>query len=199
MPTFRDMIIVSGFGRCGTSMVMQMLAAAGVLCCGRYPAFEDDFVMRGAASAAWENYIGSRAVKVLGPATALPNAPLPARGIWLDRDPREQARSQVKFISVGHAITNKRAAVRSLARSLLTDRPAALKAMAKTCAVGYRVLRFEDIIGDPRAAATDIAAWLGLPEEAASAMAAVVRLRSPRCYEGMMEAELMEMHDAYVP
>ncbi len=186
------MIIVSGFGRCGTSLVMQMLAAAGISCCGKYPAFEDDFVMRGAASAVWQDYVGPRAVKVIYPAALLPDAALPARGIWLDRDCREQARSQVKFIGVNHVIANKRAAVRAFSRRLLADRPGALRALGKTCAIGYRVLSFEDIILDSRGAAAKIAAWVGLPGEAVPAMSEVVRFRSPRCYNGLMEIELME-------
>jgi hypothetical protein len=35
-------IVVAGLGRCGTSLVMQMLAAAGLPCVGSFPDFEDD-------------------------------------------------------------------------------------------------------------------------------------------------------------
>lgn len=33
-------IFVSGLGRCGSSMTMQMLDAAGIPCIGDYPAYE---------------------------------------------------------------------------------------------------------------------------------------------------------------
>ena len=39
-PKDRPCIIVSGLGRCGSSLVMQMLHAGGVECLGAPPAFE---------------------------------------------------------------------------------------------------------------------------------------------------------------
>ena len=35
-------VIVSGLGRCGTSLVMQMLAAGGIDCYGPFPAYEPE-------------------------------------------------------------------------------------------------------------------------------------------------------------
>ena len=33
-------LLVAGLGRCGTSLMMQMLAAAGLPCVGEFPAYE---------------------------------------------------------------------------------------------------------------------------------------------------------------
>ena len=38
-------LLICGHGRCGSSLVMQMLAAGGVKCAGKYPDFEPDEVI----------------------------------------------------------------------------------------------------------------------------------------------------------
>jgi hypothetical protein len=76
--------------------------------------------------------------------------------IWLDRDPREQAKSQLKFVSMvaGVPIENPRAAAKHMERSLRADRPRALNSLPS----GPRLLTsFELAIRDPELFATQIA------------------------------------------
>ena len=89
-------IIVAGLGRCGTSLMMQMLDAAGVPCLGAYPAYEPSTVC-------FENYpveilTTGRAMKVLDPHRI--NLPVLTDHVvlWMDRAAKHQASSMAKLI-----------------------------------------------------------------------------------------------------
>jgi hypothetical protein len=83
-------IIVAGLGRCGTSMVCQMLAAGGLRVAGQWPSYE--------TAEPW-NETGWQVAKLLDPH----RQPLGEwmRGslvFWLNRKPMEQAASQSKLL-----------------------------------------------------------------------------------------------------
>jgi len=150
--------IVSGFGRCGSSLVMQMLAAGGYPTVGEYPAYEVEApeVLTEAFLAAHDGM----AIKVLD----LHVYPLPVgpayRVIWLDRDYRQQARSMAKFLGATVGACFDRADLGKLKRSYAADRP---KVFAALFRMGARVLplRFELLVGAPNTAALRLAQFLG--------------------------------------
>jgi len=88
--------LVAGFGRCGSSLVMQMIHSVGGPTAGSYPMFET----------------GNRnicvpdgfSVKILEPLViGIPKGEY--RTVWMDRDATEQAKSEVKFLrSMGASI-----------------------------------------------------------------------------------------------
>lgn len=172
---------VCGYGRCGSSMVMHMLAAGGVPIAGgaeppsyELPDIEDT----------WTIPLAGRAVKLLD---AVLHSDLPPadrwRLVWLDRDPVEQARSQVKFLEamVGPLPEPREVAVEQFARGYQRDRPHALGLLHGHGRV--LVLRYEQVLADPPAGARRLRElWPALDVDAA---ASVVHERDGRCLPGL--------------
>ncbi len=180
--------MVCGLGRCGTSMVMQMLAAGGAQVVGRSPAFEVDQASRIPLDKAWLQSLGDQTVKVLDPHRTW-RGQVPARAIWLDRDDREQARSQAKFMSMVGGVRVPAGAWKRIRPCLKADRKAAL---ARLVCMPVLMLRFESILSAPGGAAEQLADWF--PELDVAAAAAVVQRRSPACAGGMdLELGLLAM------
>ena len=88
--------VVAGFGRCGSSLVMQMLAAGGMRT--PYSSFPSYEIPHGIKVLMGELYGG--AVKILDPHVHQPPKGHVYRFIWLDRDPVQQAKSMAKFWKV---------------------------------------------------------------------------------------------------
>lgn len=170
----RSIVAVCGFGRCGSSMTMQMLHAGGVPVVGEFPAFEDEHVSCIPIDLLWLECQRGKALKILDPQRVLKRAP-PLRVIWLDRDAKEQARSTIKFMSAmsGGTMQFARDSVRRLAASYSQDRRAAMALFARLQA-SVLVLRFEDVLSDPVAVAAKMSSIVGPFNERAAA-AAVLR------------------------
>lgn len=191
-----DITIVSGLGRCGSSLVMQMLAAGG------HPVFEPEEAL----PPAYENVAAlglpqrheflqrahGTALKVLDPHKFRLPAIHHYRVIWCDRDPREQAKSQMKFLGAMFGVARSRDDRRAIERGLRRDRGACLALFLKMPRASLLVVRFEDLLSWPLAAAEKIARFAGLPQSAEAAMAGRVVRRSPLCFDGMMELQQME-------
>lgn len=194
-----DVLGVCGFGRCGSSLMMQMLAASGVPVTGNaeYPAYEDDRVGDGLRTqkATWLRELHGEAVKLIDPQLyELPTGPR-YKFIWLDRDPDEQAKSQLKFAAAFllGSVRQDRAARKALAASYRRDRPRAMARLATVSNVAPLIIGFESLLYYPERIAAELAtAIIGLD---AARMAACVRKRSPKCYPGMMEIELLETQE----
>lgn len=188
--------IVAGLGRSGSSLVMQMLAAAGHPIYGpdqaRAPAYEHPNAMTLPARHDWLADAEGRAVKVLDPQRHRLPAQYRYRVIWCARDPGEQAKSQLKFLAAMFgAPVGGRQERRGMASSNLRDKHRAWEAISLLPHAPMIAVRFEDLIGDPLTSARLIAEFVGIPPEAVPKMAACVRPRSPRCYDGMMEIEML--------
>lgn len=186
-------IIVAGFGRCGTSMLMQMLAAGGVPCLGRAPAFEDPRTQHVPPPFFWERDANGKAVKLLDPqrlgSQALPLVDAPARIIWLNRNPVEQAKSHAKFLRVMTGVSYTREQRRQLERNLLADRSVVRRLLA-----GRRVLImwFESVLKSPQGAAQEIAQFIDHPFNAGPA-AQQVRQRGAACLPDLsLELDLIQ-------
>lgn len=134
----KPVIVVAGFGRCGSSLVMQMLARCYVPTVGRYPDFEAQGKLAGPG----------KAVKWLDPIRV--KAPFPhgqrAIVIWLDRDTEQQARSILKMMKLVLGAPVEKGSVERMKASLDGDRRRAIAILGQ-----HRLmeLRFEDLIGDP--------------------------------------------------
>lgn len=180
-------IIVAGLGRCGTSLVMQMLARGGIECIGQWPSFEHEAV-RHHVDAGFIAAAAGKAVKVLDPHRV--GLPGDVRVIWLDRDRREQARSQVKFVAALMGAHYDRAGRRRLEASLVADTHRCMRV------IGQRPLmrlRFEVVIADPESISWQIQAFIGRDDFDAASAAQAVQPRSPECLPGLdMELSLME-------
>jgi hypothetical protein len=180
-------IMVSGFGRCGSSLVMQMLEAGGVPMTGEYPAFEareaGANVVGGTISKEWLATIPGHAIKVLDPQ----NGKIPSwdfRIIWCQRDTRQQALSQTKFLKTVMGMRVNPNVVRDYESSYWRDFPAAIRALEATGPHPILKIDFESIIDDPMQAAHMIAIHVGGPLDI-SAMARVPLPRSTICAVGM--------------
>ncbi len=188
-------IIVAGLGRCGSSLVMQMLAAAGAPCVGTYPDFEDAVSVLldprdTEAQREFYNTCKGRAVKLLDPHLNQPPIGLDYRCIFLSRHPVEQAKSMLKLLGMA----NNRKARKAMEQSVRTDTGRARLAMTKIGDGRYLNITFENLIHDPEGTARVIADWVrtyrGQPLDVA-AMARCVRRRPATCLPHMLELELL--------
>lgn len=184
-------IIVAGLGRCGTTLVMRMLASAGVPTIGETPDWEDvdNLTCLERASIAWACEISGKAVKLLGAHQYnLPDLS-GAKLIWLARNPHEQAKSMLKLVSsMFSTVTIDRQSIRAMKKGILRDTTAAVWALDKAVGSGVGIaLTFEDILRDPAAASRIMCEYLGLPGEAAGVMAAQVRMRGAACLPYLAE------------
>jgi len=192
-------LYIAGLGRCGTSMVLQMLAAGGAPVVGAAPDYERFDLAEMADPALLEAEVRGRAVKLLDPHRAAPNHPLlrlrPRHAIWLTRDSREQAKSQLNFVRTlgGDAlyrpfVPDNRAARTAWQSQIIRDQARALGAL-KAANIPVTAVHFETILAEPLAMATRMASqlrpWWRLDPVA---MAAVVVRRAPD-WSGSLDLE----------
>lgn len=156
-------VLICGLGRCGTSAVMRMLEAGGHPVHGTAPAYEPDTIFTQGLDAE-----RGAAIKIIDPHYC-PQLPKVTKAVWLNRDTKQQALSQLRFMGVPENRRN----VRTLSSALRAERSEALSHLE-----GMEVLRlsFETIINTPTLGAGLIARHLsrGLDE---AAMAAVIHRR----------------------
>jgi len=195
----KPITIVAGFGRCGSSLVMQMLAAGGMPTpYAIFPSYEIDFAHTQVLISALQG----GAIKVLDPHINRPPVGPEYRWIWLDRDPVEQAKSMAKFwkAAMVEAPSNippmpefTGDQIAKLAEAFKRNRPRANGVMLKyTPASGILKLRFEAFLHDPAWAAHLLKGFCPGPMLDEKAMAAQVKARSTKCLPYMLEFEQME-------
>ena len=182
-------IFVAGLGRCGSSLVMQMLHAAEIPCCGEFPAFEPREVGEGRDLS--KLLAIPAAMKMLDPHHDEWPESFGARIIWLDRDVREQAKSQIKFIRHVAELAVPSQAWRKIAQALRSDR-IKCREWWERAATEPMILRFEDILDEPLLAARRIAEFLAIPDTRVPLMAECVLRRDAKCRPDMqIEMALM--------
>ena len=154
---------VCGFGRCGSTMVMEMLAAGGIpTVAGAHPRSHELTV--DAPHPLTADLLDGHAVKLLdqilhpvGPDTLVTRRDVGWRFVWLDRNPREQSRSHLKF-TTALGLPARPGAVTRLRRSYAEDRPVALDLLR---AIGPVLeLRYERVLRDPVDAAHQLRDFL---------------------------------------
>ncbi len=183
-------VFVCGHGRCGSSLMMQMLQAGGYPIFGEFPAFEPEEVGFERKPETLLPLIEGRAAKILDPQlTRWPDS-MDVAVIWLDRDRNEQGRSQVKFMRACGMSMIPTNAWKRLAASYGADTAAALRLFRDR---GIEPLRisFDELVVSPFVSADRIASHLGVKLDEVAMCQAVIR-RQPRCQEGMeIEFELL--------
>lgn len=181
---------VAGLGRCGSSLTLQMLDAAGVPTVGSFPSYEDDDRL---AELTWHQAFEGRAFKLIDPHRWVALPPKLDLLIWLDRDPSEQAASQYKFAhffaSGGQIDIGSRAQRKAMAGILRRDHARANKALAAVPTAARLDLTFEGLLRAPKDALVAIADRLGI--ELDDMAADVVLPRAPTCWPGLLELKLM--------
>ncbi|MBP3955426.1 hypothetical protein J8F10_09045 [Gemmata sp. G18] len=181
-PQLLPPVVVSGFGRCGSSLVMQMLHAAGFPVTGDYPSFEcEEYGLGGEPPPAG-------ASKVINPECNPPPGG-PYRWIWLDRNHAQQAKSQAKLLRELAGIRLPRRDVRVLACSYAPARRDAFDVMRRLGGP-VLVMSFEELVSDPCASAKRISDFVGCGQ--IEQMANVVKKRSADCLPYLLERELLQ-------
>ena len=181
-------LIVSGFPRSGTSLMMKMLHSAGIpVFADNHLSFESHYSNMLPEDNQWLWACRGYAVKILDPHIFTPPDQLEYKIVWMDRDRKEQARSQVKFLRhVGISI--KKPDIGRLAKSLKKDRPTCIKLIENLSGGDFITIRFEKLINKPIKTAIDIAKFIGV-ENVELKMAGCVKTRSPKALSYMMELE----------
>jgi hypothetical protein len=201
-PEFRapaPTLIVAGQGRCGTSLVMQMLARAGVAVTGNAPTYE--VVPEETSPAYWRENFGGKAIKILDPHLKRPPFGLQYRAIWLDRNLEQQALSQVKLLKqLGYDVLTDRRAIKRLVKLNRKNRSYAVNVLRSLAGPENCIgTTFEHLINSPHLAAKQIYEKFKefVPEHPGKSdaavileMAAVVKFRHADCYNGLLELGL---------
>ena len=181
-------VLVCGHGRCGSSLVMQMLQAGGYPCFGGFPDFEPEELGLDRDIKTLLPLIGNRAAKILDPQLDQWPDMMDARVIWLDRDRNEQGRSHAKFLRLMCGIDIPGTAKR-FAQSYGRDTAVALGKFRDVGVLPLR-LRFDDLVQSPRVAVLRIAEHLRTKLDL-EAMEAAVIPRDPRCRPDMSIEEYL--------
>lgn len=174
-------IIVSGHGRCGSSLVLQMLKAGGINVTGEYPAFEDEVHTL-------DNAIlpVNTAVKILDPHTIKIKSGN-YKWIWLNRDHTQQAKSMVKFIRGMAGLPIPESSWKDIAKSYIADTKECLEKIKKSGGE-LIILNFEDLLSSPLEQAKRIQKMI--PNLDIDKAVNEVRKRKPENYKGFMEVDL---------
>lgn len=192
-------IFVAGFGRCGTSAMMQMLWHGGCKTAGKAPAFEDTRLSVSNVDLAWLEEQRGTAVKLLLPVARPLTGFVQAKTIWMDRNFKDQARSQIKMLrafsdpeTTGNIPDS---AIGKFTRQMQRERPVRMGELRKLGPV--LVVRFKDLLKDPTGTAQRVQKFLGedlMPDDKQAANAVIAR--SHRCAPDMrMEAALLNAYD----
>lgn len=191
-------LFVAGLGRCGTTMMMTMLDAGGFPVTGPRSSYEPiQHWHMGRPDPVWIAAQGGKAVKWIDPTkfragmrNLLPVEPII---ILMERDPREQARSQVKLLA--DLIGTDRRIVKAMERSIRRDTPL-VRAQMRALGAVYP-FRFEDVLKAPLMVASQLRAILdhnfGTLFDAGTAARAVIP-RHPSCAPDMaMESMILPL------
>lgn len=175
-------VFVCGLGRCGSSLVMQMLHRGGFPTVGEWPAFEPAELGPCVDVRSALLFCEGKAGKLLDPHKShhwTEDAPVGLKVILLTRNSREQAKSQVKFLRLvggfgipGQAWRGMESAIRReiiTCRNLFEDRE-----------IPILQLTFEEILKSPLAVAKKLAAFVDHPLDI-ERMANAVIPRTPGC------------------
>lgn len=188
-------LMVTGLGRSGSSLIMQMIAAFGLPVTGEAPVYETD---AGAAPELMgEPDFPDGAVKLLDLPRLRGRLPAGTAFRWIMADRRmkcEQAKSHRKFLATFAGIRMSSSKLDRLTMSLVRDAQATMAVIAQRREPVLR-LWFEDVLLAPRVEAARLRGFLeacgyAVDDRGEEAAASVVRPRGPKCFNGFLELQL---------
>lgn len=187
------MVIVTGLGRCGLTVTMNMLHAAGWPCFGTPPAWED---VPATNYSVLMRVPDGYAVKIVDPRLGQFARQFHSRVVFLTRDPLEQARSQIKIVESLFGDVVRPGAVKKMTKAIKRHTVEARAIMRRVApGAGMMEMSFEDIIRTPALAAERLAEFVGLDRARCADMAAVVLARGTACLPNL-DVELRMAEEA---
>ena len=173
--------VVTGLGRCGSSMTMGMLYAGGAPMSMRVKAPLFEMAGTKQNSYDWQYREEDLVIKVLHPCNHLWAPDLEFRWIWLSRDHKQQSKSMVKL-----AVTMDKGLRDFSIKKATADSLAIIEKRGEQ----LLKLRFEFILKHPHHWAQRLADYLPDLDLDVDKMAEVVDTkRSPKCLPTMVELE----------
>jgi len=181
-------IVVCGHGRCGTSLMMQMLAAAGVHIAGEYPSYEAEKF----CTPEWISRNKGGAIKLLDPMRFEHTFGIEKiKFIWISRNVFQQAESTSKFASMlgGLPLLDKQQ-IGVLAASLARDTAPSITRIRNYGTL--LTMTFEQMIEKPEEAAQRLVDYCLLPSSTVAKMGDAVLPRDAKCQPNLdIEVKLM--------
>ncbi len=183
-------LVITGLGRCGTSLAMQLIEATGFPCHGEYPAFEEED-SNVHTDPDWNLFqkLKGKAVKTIDPHCGKWNWK-DCLVVYLERDIKEQAKSHIKLGGVFMELNyGSRKDARHLASNLKKQNQQSLSILKKEGVPVFR-FSFENMLKHPSLFIDGVGRLTGeklsLPEKP------LVYRRSPKCFDGFLELDLIE-------
>lgn len=179
--------IVTGLGRCGSSLVMQILKESGLNVTGKAPYYEADEAKISQFNHEWFDYQSDCVIKVLG----LHLCKIKKgdyKIIYCYRDIKEQAQSQKKFYK---QILNSHAQKKVLVSRIRKESKLCLAAAKK---LGPTLsLKFEDFQNEPLKCIARICLFLNVdPEKYSVPMYNAIIKRTTSCMPDMRIERILE-------
>lgn len=194
--------LICGLGRCGTSLVLQMLHRGGIHCSGSWPMFEDIRQTRSNEKDWIREYEGA-GLKWLDPGLYPPPHSCSGghrfdyRAIWLDRCEKEQAKSFQKFQNAYlHAKTSRKDIPEEI-KKIRDARAKAIEILNIATNKNISFFFFEDVLKNPRIITAKLKDFFPELNES-NALSAVIKRRSG-CMLGMLEPILEKVGPNWRP
>lgn len=180
-------IVVTGFPRCGTTLMMRLLHTRGIpVLADNHTSFEFDMATRLPKDSAWLESAGGKAVKILEPGVFIPPRGQPYDWIWMSRNPYEQARSNVKFLRQVLRVPADSAYRKKLERCIRQETPGLQKQLAGYPDSRFIEVSFEHLLEDPKRELARVNSAFDLSVDCEVAAVEVIN-RSPNCLDGFLE------------
>ena len=182
----KQILIVAGLGRCGSSLMMNMLHKGGMeTVCGNNLSFETEKIMGLPQDHQWLEECYGKAVKVLDPHRWQVPKDYDCLFIWMGRNYEEQAKSQHKMVAaiLGQSPKLDRKTLRKYVRILKRDETKCAALLKGRPVLG---ISFEMLLQNPVKVALTVRQFCGFDLDIMK-MASAVHPRSPRNFPGFLE------------
>lgn len=180
--------VVSGLTRSGTTMAMKMLHKGGMHVLGNHTGYEDNRAHEVKKDSAWLVEAQGKAIKILDLHRMILPYEFEYRIIYMKRDYKQQAKSQILFAQVIGGLPVKDKQWRDYMHQIPKDEKAGFKKLNDR-RISYKIFHFEDVLRDPYGQAEEMAVFLELSELSSIEMGDAVIRRKPE-FSGNINIEL---------
>lgn len=190
-----EILIVAGFGRCGSTVMMNMLYSGGLkVIADNYASFEDMRTSDIKKDSKWLAEAQGKAIKILDLHRICLPGEFHYKIIWLKRNYKQQAKSIIKFSNLVTGLDLPARLVKVYEKDLIRDEKIAFNIINNRKINGI-VINFEDLLKNPVDQAGNINNFVGLGLDIKK-MASVVLKRTPECTPDMkIEIEMIKISD----